>query len=161
MHSRVFEISRSPIEIAQRLDPYELPEWFCSGIADYVDNTREEDREEELNWFTSRFGGHCKRSGNTVVFDPDTKKDYFQHDYAKFREAAAILAVCDYEDFCGSNPVSDFEMTIRQLKSSYEDQFGFYVYDRDNEELMTMDSWIRQTDLSGPLYVGGIVDYHW
>lgn len=161
MHSRVFEISSEPIAPVNRLNEYELPDWFCSGIADYVDSTREEDRPEELSWFSSRFAGNCQVDGDMVIFKDNTKHDYFRFSYNKFREAAAVLAVCEYDTFCDSKPSSDFSMTIHKLKSSYEDHFGFYVYDRDNEELITMDSWVRQRDLSKPYYVGSIIDYHW
>ena len=161
MHSRVFEISSKPIDAESRLDEYLLPDWFCRGIADYVDSTKEEDRPEELSWFSSRFAGNCKVDGDMVSFEAKTKHDYFRFNYNKFREAAAVLAVCDFEAFCESKPCSDFETTMHKLKSSYEDRFGFYVYDRDNEELITMDSWVRQADLSVPYYIGSIIDYHW
>ena len=161
MHSRVFEISTEPIAAELRMDEYELPDWFCSGIADYVDSTLDEDREEELNWFRSRFAGNCSVDGDSVKFGPNTKHDYFLFNYNKFREAATVLAVCEYDAFCDSKPSSDFSMTIYKLQSSFEDRFGFYDYDRDNEELLTLDSWVRQKDLSLPYYIGSIIDYHW
>jgi len=161
MHSRVFEISSKPIDEALRLDEYELPDWFCSGIADYVDRIDDENRVEEINWFASQFAGNCIVAGDKVSFKPNTKHDYYRHNYNKFREAAAILATCDYEAFCDSKPCSEFSMTLLQLNSSYEDRYGFYVYDRDDEELITLDSWVRRNDLSEPYYIGSIIDYHW
>ena len=37
--------------------------------------------------------------------------------------------------------------------------FGFYIYYQD--ELKTLDDWIRETDLSGSFYFGGTLDYHY
>ena len=37
-------------------------------------------------------------------------------------------------------------------------KFSFYIYYQD--ELKTLDEWIRETDLSGSFYFGGTLDYH-
>ena len=161
MHSRVFEISRIPIEKESRLDAYELPDWFCSGIADYVDNIHESYREDDLKWFAGRFGENCQRDGDQVSFNDQVKMEYFRGEYEKFRAAAAILVSSTLEEFCGNAPKTDIDRTVYRLKSAYEDKFGFYVYDRDDEELITMDAWVRRSDLTVPYFIGGIVDYHW
>lgn len=38
------------------------------------------------------------------------------------------------------------------------DKFSFYIYYQD--ELKTLDEWIRETDLSESFYFGGTLDYH-
>ena len=44
------------------------------------------------------------------------------------------------------------------LKKSYSDQFGFYVWNED--ELYTMQQWMRTVEPLGTYYLGGVVDYH-
>ena len=43
---------------------------------------------------------------------------------------------------------------------SYEDNRGIYIYDSANDDLLTLDSWLRTTDFHAPLYLGGVIDYH-
>ena len=38
-------------------------------------------------------------------------------------------------------------------------QMCFYIYYQD--ELKTLDDWIRKTNLSGSFYFGGTLDYHY
>ena len=38
-------------------------------------------------------------------------------------------------------------------------KFSLYVY--FNDELKSLDEWIRETDLSGSFYFGGTLDYHY
>lgn len=42
---------------------------------------------------------------------------------------------------------------------NFEDKFSLYVY--FNDELKSLDEWIRETDLSGSFYFGGTLDYHY
>ena len=78
----------------------------------------------------------------------------------KFQEALSVLMVCDLEAFSGKRCLPSLHEAMYKAKSAYEDRFGFYVYDRDCEELMTLDNWVRNMNVGVPSYVGGIVDYH-
>ncbi len=160
MHSRIFEISRSPLNRKERINAYGLPEWFCHEIADYVDDLGESEREDSLSWFESHFGEACKRTGDKLTFIENAKETYFRSRYQAFVAAARAAAECTLEEFCGDNEMSTFTMTIYQLKESYEDKFGFYVYDHDVEELMTLDTWIRAADFTKSYYLGSAIDYH-
>ena len=160
MHSRIFEISSNPIEEEERLTEYAVPEWFCNSIADYVDTVGSEERHEDLNWLVGRFGGNCERDGDKLKFKETTQEDYFRFDFVKFHDALTILKDCDLETFCGKRYVASFHEAMYSAKSAYEDRFGFYVYDRDCEELMTLDNWVRHMNVAIPYYVGGVVDYH-
>ena len=42
---------------------------------------------------------------------------------------------------------------------SQDHKFSLYVY--FNDELKSLDEWIRETDLSGSFYFGGTLDYHY
>ena len=50
---------------------------------------------------------------------------------------------------------------MRGIAESYDDTRDVYIYDPDTEDLYTLDSWLRDADLSTPFYVGGVVDYHY
>ena len=56
----------------------------------------------------------------------------------------------------------DFEAEVTddsaKLNDCFNDKFSFYIYFQD--ELKTLDDWIRETDLSGSFYFGGTLDYH-
>ena len=47
---------------------------------------------------------------------------------------------------------------LHKLNEAYQDKFSFYIYYQD--ELKTLDEWIRETDLSESFYFGGTLDYH-
>lgn len=49
-------------------------------------------------------------------------------------------------------------MALYKLNDCFNDKFSFYIYFQD--ELKTLDDWIRETDLSGSFYFGGTLDYH-
>lgn len=52
-----------------------------------------------------------------------------------------------------------------QLKDAYEDQFGFYVKDSDDEfncdELVTLTSFLRSAQPNTRYYIGGTLGYHY
>ena len=160
MHSRIFEISSTPVDVNDRLTEYAVPEWFCNSIADYVDTVAEDNRQEELDWFVSRFAGNCERDEDKLTFNARTQEDYFRYDYAKFREALSVLMAMDLETFSGKRYSPSLGEAMYTVESRYDDRFGFYVYDQDREELMTLDNWVRHMDVAKLYYVGGVVDYH-
>ena len=160
MHSRIFEISNHPIEKDERLTEYGVPEWFCHSVADYVDTVSETNREDDLNWLLSQFAGNCERVDDKLTFVARTQEDYFRDNVTKFREALAILMALDLETFSGKKYSASLGESMYTVQSRYDDKFGFYVYDRDCEELMTLDNWVRHMDVTKTYYVGGVVDYH-
>ena len=159
MHSRIFEVSKTRIARKERISGYELPEWFCSSIADYVDDLGESEREDSLSWFEAHFGDNCKRVGDKISFTDGVKGKFFAERYKVFISSLSA-AVCTLKDFSGENEESCLPMIMYRLKESYEDRFGFYIYDHDMEELMTLDSWVRRSDLTKDYYFGGVIDYH-
>jgi hypothetical protein len=87
------------------------------------------------------------------------KEKFFATRYKVFISSLSA-AVCTLKDFSGENQESDLPMNMYRLKESYEDRFGFYIYDHDMEELMTLDSWVRRFDLTKDYYFGSAIDYH-
>lgn len=162
MHSRIFELSTEPIPETERLDEDSVPEWFCMSVADYVDNIEDHQRIGEIEWFASQFGDACEKDPKTEVFTfaPSAKELFFKARYAAFKELGGKLAATTFDEFVSNRLDSEFGMNMYLFKQSCDDRFGFYVYDRDSSDLVTLDTWMRSIDTSCPYYVGGIVDYH-
>ena len=60
----------------------------------------------------------------------------------------------------GSEKAPAFDLALSSLNDSYEDRYGVYVYTGTTNTLEPLDRWLRYADLSRPVYVGGVVDYH-
>jgi len=160
MHSRIFELSTKEVPEKDWVKIDDLPESFFGRISDWADEVEKEYRNSDINWLIQFFKGLGKREGDTISFQPDLKEQFFRTNYLKFVEAANRLAQCSYEEFAGIKISSQFRMAHYELKEAFDDEFGFYIYDHNNCELCTLDSWIRDADLTKKYYVGGIIDYH-
>ena len=157
MHSRIIELSKEPVLKQERISEASIPEWFCNTIADYTDaNT---DRDHDIKWFLSCVGNYVDvaEDGQSFTFRPKAKKKYFHRQYYAFLDKARELTGISIEAFCAETPY-DIGMAMYKLNEAYQDKFSFYIY--HNDELKTLDEWIRETDLSGSFYFGGSLDYH-
>ena len=47
------------------------------------------------------------------------------------------------------------------MRNSFEDKYGIYIYWKEQDELMTLDAWLREVDLPKAFYVGSVIDYRW
>ncbi len=157
MHSRIFEISSEPVEPRDRITELSIPEWFCHSVADYTSD--DTDRSHDLDWFKQNMVGiiNVSDDGESFSFLPDGKLKYFRRSYSAFLEQARNLTGISLEAFAGETQY-DIGMAMYRLNSAYNDKYEFYVY--MNDELKTLDDWIRESDLSGSFYFGGTVDYH-
>ena len=162
MHSRIFELSDKPVPADERFSFEDVPEWFFATVADYADDILSAaDRSEEIAWLVSTFHALCERDGDKLTLSPDTRKKFFRSRYSEFLEIAPRLAAYSYEAFCGETGSVAIETDLFRLKDAYDDQCGFYVYNRETCELHTLHFWLRRADLSKPYYVGGVIDYPW
>lgn len=159
MHSRIFQIESSPVDVEDRICEDSIPEWFTNSIADYVSDVSAENRDEEFEWLmSSNFGRVCTRDGDTLTFKIDIG-DYFDEYFEKFKKAVDTLSKIDFNQFVTqSTGYSNLDSAMYSLKESYSDQFGFYVWHDD--ELYTMQQWMRTVEPLGKYYLGGVVDYH-
>ena len=157
MHSRIFELSRTPVSPEDRFNTNDIPDGFYHNIADYaIDETN---RAEDIAWFVS-----CYRSiiaigedGESITFNHMAKQDYFRFKHQKFIEKAAELSAVSLDAFVGDTPYP-IDFTVYELNDAYKDKFSFYIY--FESELVPMDEFIRSFSLEGTFYFGGTVDYH-
>ncbi len=161
MHSNIYEVSRQPIPESGYMTVDDLPMWFFSEIADYASEIAAERRSREIDWLNDGFYGLCTKNGDELVFNPGILGTFFLRKHSSFIESAAKLAGATYEAFIGGSGSDALAYTMFELRDAYDDRFGFYILDRDDGELKTLDSWLRSANLTRPWYVGGIIDYHW
>ena len=72
-----------------------------------------------------------------------------------------MLSAASYEVFSGQEKSTEFAKAMVTIRFAYEDKFDHYIYLRDNDELITLDAWVRDLDPKDSFYIGGIIDYHW
>ena len=152
MHSRIYQITRNPVDEDVRLCSNDIPEWFYTSIADYVDD--ECNRDGDIEWLSRSLKDVASINGDKITFASDISA-YFEKKYEAFIKAANELAATPFENFASYKDSA----IIRELNSAYSDEYGFYVYD-DDEYLDTIENFMRGVNGGETYYVGGIVDYH-
>ena len=160
MHSNIYEVSKQPIPESGYMKVDDLPMWFFADTADYASEVPAERRSQEIDWLNDGFYGLCARNGDELVFDPGILGKIFLRKHSRF-EIAAKLAGATYEAFIGGSGSESLLYSLIDLKEAYDDGYGFYIYDRDEDELLTLDTWLRTANLTRHWFVGGIIDYHW
>ena len=162
MHSTIYELSTAPVPKQRRMQAGNLPDWFCFGICDYAEDIpTEAGRQYCINELMQRFHGLCTAENDRLSFLPEFRGRYFRKKYRYFRSALNALTKTDYQMFSGSIPAPAFHAAMRGITESYDDAHDIYIYYTNTGELHTLDSWLRETDLSTPFYVGGVIDYHY
>lgn len=162
MHSRIYQVIEAPLPIEERMTSGDIPEWFCNSVADYVDDIEESERAEDMEWFCAAFHGDCDINAETgeITFSADAKKHYFEQKYQEYREILGKLQAVSFEEFAGIVSGTGTERNVHMLGDIYAKEYGFYIVDNEESEVITLDAWVRHTDLTKTHFLGGIVDYH-
>ena len=155
MHSRVFQLSDEELPEDEWMSLYHIPEWFYGSVADSA--IESENREADFAWLRESMRGAAKLQGNKLTFEKDAAIKYFAGMHKAFLQKLEEIKSVSLEEFAGIT--GNFGVQLHFLTSLYNDEFEFYIY--HNDSLMTMDEWIRYTDLTHPFFVGGIFDYHY
>lgn len=159
MHCNIFEISQTPVEENKRFSSSDVPDKFYNSVADYTGD--DVDRDEEIKHLLSGLRSIISEEDEEgFTFKEGYKQAYFRRKHSEFVAKAAELSGVSLDAFCGDeNSVYPMEMEMFKLRGLYDERFEVYIYFED--ELMTMDYWIRHYDLKGKLHFGGVVDYHY
>lgn len=153
MHSRIFQIEKESIPKEDYITADCIPDWFTYSIADYVSDDC--DREDDINWLIeSDLEDIASVIGDKLIFTSNTRS-YFKSNYDTFIRAAKELSEVTIDNFIEGHTVST---PLYRLKKSFDDGYGFYVY-RDNN-LWTLDEFMRTVKDGEIYYIGGTVDYH-
>ena len=160
MYCYIYEVSNTPIDEEHRYSSFRLPDWFLGSMTDGTYNTQGDEREMALASFVETFGENCTYENGELRFTGNIKEPYCRNSFAEFRAAAAVLAVADYSVFSGQRHSTDFASAMNTLKHAYEDQYDHYIYDKDADELIPLDAWVRDLNLAEPVYFGGVIEFH-
>lgn len=158
MHSRIIELSKEPVDKESRLTASDIDaDSIIYHVADYVDDTEEENRSNDFRYFLKRPGLVVDETNETVTLEDKTV--YFTGSYQAMREAAQKLLQFSLDDFSREDK-TDLIMTMYNLKSAYDADDEVYVSTPIG--LYTMDRFVREYWKTGETYyIGGIVDYHY
>ena len=102
----------------------------------------------------------CVRRGDEFILSSQMKEAFFRCRYHYFKAAAEILAQIDFDVFAGFSVSCAFHLALAGLNDSYEDRHGIYIYSTETEELVTLERWLRNADLTHPFYIGGAIAYY-
>lgn len=110
---------------------------------------------------TLSLGKGCTFENDCLKVFGIVKQLRFTDRFIEFQRATNLLSTIPYEVFSGQRRSYVFSRAWTSLKESFEDKYGIYIYWKDQDELMTLDAWLREADLPKAFYVGGVIDYHW
>lgn len=157
MHSRIFQVSSKPIEKHDYITESDYYDhWFTHEIADYVNGNTE--RDYDIDWLANYCKGFSfERDENGEYFIIEDKGLYFSNAFENFKQALEKIGNPTLDEFVNG-------IDLWNLKNSYEDKFSFYIECADCEygsELMSLDTFVRISNVGEKYYLGGTVDYHW
>ena len=168
-NGRIFQIGTRPVPKDEYLRVYEVVDnhYFIGPVADYVydDVTRDDDITDLFNLLQHAKGIRCEADDNGDPYfesDENFKAEFMQPALIRFRGLLGQLVAHGVtENFTTHN----LSYTMWELKDAYEDQFGFYVKDNDDEfccdELVTLTSFLRSAQPNTRYYIGGTLGYHY
>ena len=159
MHSFVFEFSKEPIPVDDRLTEYDIPEWFIGAVADSWETVSQPERDIVVQNLVDPFGDTCRFDGETITFLDGAKDLYFRQSFEDFRKNIGRLGQVPFDAFAGKEDPEELRDIMYRLKKLYDDIYGTYIFDRDDCSMVTMDRWMRDMTPGEKLYNGGVVDY--
>ena len=158
MHSRIFQVSKKPIEDLITSDRYY--EGMVNGVADYVIDIDESDYPDEYFWaFNGRPGISYNADEKCIVIED--KEAALEGSYTVFVTTLhKMLDVIDTEEFTRS--FGELSRLMYLLKDAWSDKYGYYIDDNgEYAGLETLNDFIRSADLGTRYYLGAVIDYHY
>ena len=161
MHSRVFSVSKKPIDWNNDLGEDSI---FCM----LTDRERDVDyancihdpavRKDSIKWL--------QNSSSGIAVDPDAEtiqvvdaKVFFASKYYKFKQALLSLQNTTLDEFAAKERLDGLGMSMWYLDNLYNAECEFYVLTDDG--LYTLDEFVRNESEDHTVYhIGGVYDYH-
>lgn len=155
MHSRIFQVSTQPIDKSDYIkESFFYEHWFLDQIADYVD--AETDRQDDIEWLKG-----CYKQGITFGADENgefftitDKNEFFKTKFKAFKDALQKLSAMTIDEFVND----ECHLDMYNMRQAYNETYGFYVC--EDEDLQTMDTFIRYAETDTKYYIGATIDYH-
>lgn len=153
MHSDIIELGCHPIETDERVDEYSFYEDFVGTIADYVGNTKEDDRIERIKYFVGSIGSEIvtfDEKTESIKFSENAKRLYFKNAYYEFMSMTLKLTLSDF---------ATSDLKPHRLSKLIENKYDYYIY--IDGSYHTLDYFMRIiAEPNKPYYFGGVVRYH-
>ena len=162
MHSRIIQISKEPINEDDYLSEDKYYDIVCGALADYVDG--DTDRDDDIEWFIGCLGDSISYNKDEQSFTIIDKEKYFDKAFEHFQELLKKLSDTTLKVFSGigkKEEIYQFTTDMYSLKSTYDDEFSFYI--DDNGEyfgMSTIDNFMRNVENNTKFYIGTTIDYH-
>ena len=155
MHSRVFQVSKSPIKEENLITESRYYEWHHPDYVCQVENDKNIIADLE-GFQTATKGIKVDTEARTITVT--SKKEYFEEKLEKFRALAEELSTITQDEFMSSKSSYKFS----DLEDLYNNKYSFYIDDNDEYcGLTTLDSWVRYSEENKTYYIGSIFDYHY
>ena len=154
MHSRIIQLSRSPISKDDWTDESKYFDGFVGSIADCVGEIPEENRSYEIEQLMS---SAIAIDRNNEVIMIISKEAYFKDRYLRFKRVLHEIDAVSFEEFMNGRA----SVGMMNINDSYNDKFGIYIDCDDVCGLDTLDSFMRLVNNRDVFYIGNIVDYHY
>lgn len=168
MHSRIFQISDSPIAKSDYITVETIndEEWFVNTVADYVQDT---DREDSIDWFVKAYQNlECfiwEEGWNQFRLTHDFKTKFFRPGFEDiYLFAQQLQGMLENKETAFKDYVlgDDLRYHIWKLHNITDPFGGFYVYYEPEQELMTIEVFMRHHAECGKrYYFGNVLDYHY
>lgn len=162
MHSRIYQISEKPIDKDDYVTEDDYYESFCGSHADYVDSNT--DRNEDIEWVIGCLGDSVSYDEKEQSFTIVNKAKYFEKSFNAFKELLEKLENTTLEEFSGVAGIDTqrtFESNMYMLKTTYEDEYAFYIDDRGEYfGIASLDYFMRRVETGKKFYIGATIDYH-
>ena len=162
MHSRIIELSDKPLKREEYAKEYDIPEWFCGYIADYVDLiVSDSERDESINWIASFLGASFKEG--RMVITKEAASFFLSYRLEEFvKNVKELQNINTLEEFLEFS--TGYKMHL--LNGAYDDKYGFWVLYMG--DFLTIDQFMRyvyskvKEDKADELifYTGSIWDFH-
>ena len=155
MHSRIYQITSTPIEEADYISESDFYEhWFTNSIADYVDG--DTDRAADIQCLRARLSDIAFIDvDDSFVILPRGKEIYFTKAYEAFLTARNEIMNMSLTEFAGDG----FSESMHRMQNAFCDEFSFYV-SSDEFRTIPFDEFIRYAEIGTRYYIGATLDYH-
>lgn len=173
MHKYIFQLSTSPIPLNEFITIEDMLDYspaFIGDVADSVDYIpAKEHSSAHSALYRELAHANCKNpfAVNLYKLTPNTpevltmrdgvREGYFAARFDMFQKVLERLSGVDADAFSNDESRA-VEYLMCQLRSAFNERFGTYVY--VDEELLTLDEFIRTCELNIPYYFGNVLDYH-
>ncbi len=160
MHSRIYQITTSPIELDDCISESDFCEhWFVGSIADFVSS--DNDRTEDIKSLAERLKNVAVfADGDTFTILPDGREAYFSDAFKVFAAARDQIRSMGLKEFADG---AGMGQALWKMKSAFCEDFSFYVSPdaEDGLDVIPLDEFIRNAEIGTKYYVGGTLDYHY